>query len=119
MEGLLAIAGVIVGAVLVMLGDVLRERRARRIARFEAAQRAAERIMDVLVLMDKARLSVWEREPRGRDDDSDRAAAFATFRDAIPTLVATIRLAHMVPLTAEAWMQLWAICRRRRRPSTS
>jgi hypothetical protein len=100
--GLVAIGGVIVGALLTMIDTAVRDRRARGVARYEAAQRAAERIMDLRVQMDKARLSVWELQRRGLVDESIRAAAFATFRDTVPTLLAAIRLAQMLPLNAEA-----------------
>jgi hypothetical protein len=79
-----------------------KEREAREVARYEAAQRAAERIMDLLVQMDKARLAVWEPERSGAVDESVRAAAFAAFRETLPMLQAAVRLARMVPLSVDA-----------------
>jgi hypothetical protein len=102
MEGLLPIAGVILGATLVWVGDRLRELMAHKVTRSQDARRAAERIMDEFVELDKVRFSV--RMPAV--SNAERDSAYAKFQSILPSLLAAIDLARMVPMTDEARQSL-------------
>jgi hypothetical protein len=79
-----------------------KEREARAIARYDAALRVSERIMNLLVAMDQVRFSLGAPGRVGDVDEETSTAAYAQFRAAVPTLVAEIRLARMFPLSEEA-----------------
>jgi hypothetical protein len=98
MEGLLPIAGVIIGATLVWIGDRLRELMAHKAMRCQDARRAAERIMGEFVELDRVRFSV--RKPSV--SSAERDTAYAKFQGTLPSLLAAVDLARMVPMTDEA-----------------
>lgn len=78
------------------------EREARVIARYDAAVGVAARIMDVLVQMDRVRLTIWPPDRWKTVDDHTRAETYRQFREFVPTLMAAVRIARLVPLSDEA-----------------
>jgi hypothetical protein len=58
--------------------------------------------MNLLIAMDQVRLGLGAPGRVGNVDEEVRSAAYAQFREAVPTLVAEIRLGRMFPLSEEA-----------------